>query len=99
MTNREKLQYHLEKVKYWQSIIDAAEREALEMAWVRINQSYPTPRWHDWLRPNRDVIIPNEFYVAKKILADNFMYARAVSNRNGHQIAVNMYSGVVAIES
>jgi hypothetical protein len=83
------MEYHQARLEYWQGIIDKAEQEALVKARQQI---YDLPS-------RKDGLVPDENYLAKTLLKDNFRYNRAIGNRNGHERGVNVYAALYLAES
>lgn len=87
-TNQEQVDFHLERMQHWQSVVDDFNEEALLKARIQIAA----------LKPREDGLEPDPYYVAKVLLEDSFAYKRAVSQRNGFQAGLETYTLLVQLE-
>lgn len=87
-TTKQKLEHHQKRLEYWQGIIDEAEEDALHLALVGIIN----------MPKRKDGLEPDPYYMAKVLLKDNFRYHRAIGSRDGHQKAVDVYTGLYLAE-
>lgn len=87
-TNQEQVAFHLERMQYWQGILDDADKRALMMAHAKIRA----------MKPREDGLVLDPHYVAKQILRDNWQYKRATSQRDGFQKGLETYSAMVRTE-